>query len=43
MSSVSEKVFDMTDIMSEVKRFSIGHFSVSVGHWELMVPILHDY
>ena len=42
-SSVSEKVFDMPDIMSEAYRSSIGHFSVSIGHWEHMMFILHDY
>ena len=41
--SVSEKVFDMPDIMSEAYRSSIGHFSVSIGHWEHMMLILHDY
>ena len=41
--SVSEKVFDMPDIMSEAYRSSIGHCSVFVGHWEHMMLILHDY
>ena len=42
-SSVSEKVFDMPDIMSEAYRSSIGHCSVSIGHWEHIMLILHDY
>ena len=43
MGSVSEKVFDMPYIMSEAYRSSIGHCSVSIGHWEHMMLILHDY
>ena len=43
VSEICEKVFDMPDIMSEAYRSSIGHCSVSIGHWEHMMLILHDY
>ena len=42
-NSVSEKGFDLPDIMSEAHRSSIGHCSVSIGHLEHMILILHNY